>query len=164
MQLKPWNIQIGHWKLLLTHSVWKGCQDILFDVEKSKKPVIAAIMGSCLGGGLEVGTKLVTSILRFINFVSHEDCHGLSLSCGCQGQEDGAGLAWSSFGPVTWWWRDSTSSSTDIAANSPWSDADGQDSQSGQGQEIGIGRSDSRTTGTRIGSSRCPVMPPPPLI
>ena len=25
------------------------------EVEKSKKPVVAAIMGSCLGGGLEVG-------------------------------------------------------------------------------------------------------------
>ncbi len=33
-----------------------GCQDILFDVEKSKKPIVAAIMGSCLGGGLEVRT------------------------------------------------------------------------------------------------------------
>nr|CAG4644583.1 EOG090X01G2 [Leptodora kindtii] len=32
----------------------KACQDVLFDVEKSKKPVVAAIMGSCLGGGLEV--------------------------------------------------------------------------------------------------------------
>ena len=31
----------------------KGCQDFLFDVEKSSKPVVAAIMGSCLGGGLE---------------------------------------------------------------------------------------------------------------
>lgn len=29
-------------------------QDILFRIEKSKKPVVAAIMGSCLGGGLEV--------------------------------------------------------------------------------------------------------------
>jgi len=32
----------------------KACQDLLFRVEKSKKPVVAAIMGSCLGGGLEV--------------------------------------------------------------------------------------------------------------
>jgi len=32
----------------------KGCQDFLFDVEKSSKPVVAAIQGSCLGGGLEV--------------------------------------------------------------------------------------------------------------
>jgi len=32
----------------------KGCQDLLFEVEKSKKPVVAAIQGSCLGGGLEV--------------------------------------------------------------------------------------------------------------
>jgi len=32
----------------------KGCQDLLFEVEKSQKPVVAAIQGSCLGGGLEV--------------------------------------------------------------------------------------------------------------
>jgi hypothetical protein len=31
----------------------KGCQDFLFEVEKSRKPIVAAIMGSCLGGGLE---------------------------------------------------------------------------------------------------------------
>ena len=31
----------------------KGCQDFLFEVEKSQKPIVAAIMGSCLGGGLE---------------------------------------------------------------------------------------------------------------
>ena len=31
----------------------KACQDFLNDVEKSSKPVVAAIMGSCLGGGLE---------------------------------------------------------------------------------------------------------------
>ena len=32
----------------------KGCQDMLFEVEKCKKPVVAAIQGACLGGGLEV--------------------------------------------------------------------------------------------------------------
>lgn len=32
----------------------KGCQDLLFEVEKSTKPVVAAIQGSCMGGGLEV--------------------------------------------------------------------------------------------------------------
>lgn len=32
----------------------KACQDLLFKVEKSPKPVVAAIQGSCLGGGLEV--------------------------------------------------------------------------------------------------------------
>merc|ERR1712013_443827 len=32
----------------------KGCQDLLFEVEKCKKPVVAAIQGSCLGGSLEV--------------------------------------------------------------------------------------------------------------
>ncbi len=29
-------------------------QKIFFDLERSKKPVVSAIMGSCLGGGLEV--------------------------------------------------------------------------------------------------------------
>lgn len=29
-------------------------QKIFFDIEKSKKPVVSAIMGPCLGGGLEV--------------------------------------------------------------------------------------------------------------
>lgn len=32
----------------------KGCQDLLFEVESSTKPVVAAIQGACLGGGLEV--------------------------------------------------------------------------------------------------------------
>jgi len=32
----------------------KGCQDLLFEVAKSSKPVVAAIQGACLGGGLEV--------------------------------------------------------------------------------------------------------------
>ena len=31
----------------------KACQDFLNEVENSKKPVVAAIQGSCLGGGLE---------------------------------------------------------------------------------------------------------------
>ncbi len=31
----------------------KGCQDFLAEVEKSSKPVVAAIQGPCLGGGLE---------------------------------------------------------------------------------------------------------------
>lgn len=32
----------------------KACQDLLFEMEASKKPYVSAIMGSCLGGGLEV--------------------------------------------------------------------------------------------------------------
>merc|ERR1719318_186726 len=32
----------------------KECQDFLFQVEGSSKPVVAAIQGACLGGGLEV--------------------------------------------------------------------------------------------------------------
>ena len=31
----------------------KACQDFLARVEGSSKPVVAAIMGPCLGGGLE---------------------------------------------------------------------------------------------------------------
>ena len=31
-----------------------ACQDMLMEMEHSKKPIVAAIMGSCLGGGLEV--------------------------------------------------------------------------------------------------------------
>ena len=31
----------------------KGCQDFLGRVSASSKPVVAAIMGPCLGGGLE---------------------------------------------------------------------------------------------------------------
>lgn len=36
-------------------SLSKKGQDIFRDVENCEKPVVAAIMGSCLGGGLEVG-------------------------------------------------------------------------------------------------------------
>jgi len=32
----------------------KACQDLLMEIEKSPKPYVCAIMGSCLGGGLEV--------------------------------------------------------------------------------------------------------------
>merc|ERR1719285_456547 len=35
-------------------SLSKACQDLLFKLEKSPKPVVAAIQGACLGGGLEV--------------------------------------------------------------------------------------------------------------
>ena len=30
-------------------------QDVMHQIEQSKKPVVAAIAGSCLGGGFEVG-------------------------------------------------------------------------------------------------------------
>ncbi|XP_076223569.1 monolysocardiolipin acyltransferase Mtpalpha [Nomia melanderi] len=36
------------------YKVAVGGQEILNDIEKSKKPIVAAIQGSCLGGGLEV--------------------------------------------------------------------------------------------------------------
>ena len=37
-----------------TTALSRAGQQMLEKVEKSKKPVIAAIMGMCLGGGLEV--------------------------------------------------------------------------------------------------------------
>lgn len=46
-------------------NVSKNGQRILARVENSKKPVVAAIMGSCLGGGLEVITH------KNISFVAH---------------------------------------------------------------------------------------------
>lgn len=36
------------------HKISEDGQNMLYQVEKSSKPVVAAIMGSCLGGGLEV--------------------------------------------------------------------------------------------------------------
>ena len=34
-------------------------QDIMHQIEQSKKPVVAAVAGSCLGGGFEVGYYFV---------------------------------------------------------------------------------------------------------
>lgn len=36
------------------HKISRDGQSMLDQVERSTKPVVAAIMGSCLGGGLEV--------------------------------------------------------------------------------------------------------------
>lgn len=36
------------------HKISKDGQNMLQKVERSSKPVVAAIMGACLGGGLEV--------------------------------------------------------------------------------------------------------------
>ena len=57
----------------------KGCQDFLAKVEDSDKPVVAAIMGPCLGGGLEtamachyriaVEGMLIFVILKFKNSI-----------------------------------------------------------------------------------------------
>lgn len=49
----------------------KACQDLLAELEASKKPYVSAIMGSCLGGGLEVSrcqrwaTLTTSSCLRW---------------------------------------------------------------------------------------------------
>lgn len=42
-------------KLLL----FLACQDLLMEIEKSPKPYVCAIMGSCLGGGLEVSAMFL---------------------------------------------------------------------------------------------------------
>ena len=39
--------------LFFSQALSKGCQDFLGRVSASSKPVVAAIMGPCLGGGLE---------------------------------------------------------------------------------------------------------------
>jgi len=36
------------------HKISQDGQNMLHEVERSSKPVVAAIMGACLGGGLEV--------------------------------------------------------------------------------------------------------------
>lgn len=36
------------------HKISQDAQKMLMEVERSTKPVVAAIMGACLGGGLEV--------------------------------------------------------------------------------------------------------------
>lgn len=36
------------------HKISQDGQKMLFEVERSPKPIVAAIMGACLGGGLEV--------------------------------------------------------------------------------------------------------------
>lgn len=41
------------------YNVSKEGQRILAKIEASKKPIVAAIQGSCLGGGLEVNTRLI---------------------------------------------------------------------------------------------------------
>ena len=55
----------------------KGCQDFLAKVEGSDKPVVAAIMGPCLGGGLETAMACHyriavegMSIFRFLSFLT----------------------------------------------------------------------------------------------
>jgi len=40
------------------HKISKDGQNMLHQVERSSKPVVAAIMGACLGGGLEVSVNI----------------------------------------------------------------------------------------------------------
>lgn len=41
------------------HKISHDGQNMLHQVERSSKPIVAAIMGSCLGGGLEVRVNLM---------------------------------------------------------------------------------------------------------
>ena len=43
-------------------------QAMLQFIEDSPKPVVSAIMGSCLGGGLEVRTCCVSKLVQFASF------------------------------------------------------------------------------------------------
>lgn len=67
-------------------------QKIFEKIEKSKKPIIAAIQGSCLGGGLEV-YNLINLYILFLQNIFHYysyfylidvDGYGLSLSNCCK--------------------------------------------------------------------------------
>lgn len=62
--------------------VSKDGQEVLFSIEKSDKPIVAAIQGSCLGGGLEVSifvTHNFTCILYLavIQIVARVGCSSL---------------------------------------------------------------------------------------
>lgn len=50
------------------HKISRDGQSMLNQVERSSKPVVAAIMGSCLGGGLEVRMLWVFNYLSVISF------------------------------------------------------------------------------------------------
>lgn len=43
----------------------KAGQELLMKVEKSPKPVVAAIMGTCMGGGLEVKLNFIKFFFKF---------------------------------------------------------------------------------------------------
>lgn len=48
----------------------KAGQAMLTEIEKSKKPIVAAINGTCMGGGLEV-RQLAVAVKRLIFSSSH---------------------------------------------------------------------------------------------
>lgn len=86
-----------------------GGQAMMQKLESSSKPVVAAINGSCLGGGLEVSLnscvvrKLHCIVLYcFFNVHVHTcaGCFGLSLSYSLSSPEDSVGFAWGSVGLV----------------------------------------------------------------
>ncbi len=55
------------------------------EMEHSRKPIVAAIMGSCLGGGLEVRQlQLYESKLSHNHQCKCLGCHGLSLPDCCE--------------------------------------------------------------------------------
>lgn len=44
------------------HKISRDGQNMLYEVENSSKPIVAAIMGACLGGGLEVRIVILINI------------------------------------------------------------------------------------------------------
>ena len=106
-------------------------QKMFEKIEKSPKPVVAAINGSCLGGGLEVSTSPCTSCdttrsssaLLFsgfhkynfrLCFIIHDFflasvCHRLPVQNCHQEQEDSPWHPGGDAGPPTWsWWNTET--------------------------------------------------------
>lgn len=41
-------------------------QDVMHQIEQSKKPVVAAVAGSCLGGGFEVCLSIIRYLFYWI--------------------------------------------------------------------------------------------------
>ncbi len=52
-------------------------QDVMNQIEQSKKPVVAAVAGSCLGGGFEVGDRYLHCFYSLDILLG---CIGMSLS------------------------------------------------------------------------------------
>lgn len=52
------------------HKISRDGQNMLYGVENSSKPIVAAIMGACLGGGLEVRVIILINIyLIYCNLI-----------------------------------------------------------------------------------------------
>lgn len=51
------------------HKISQDGQNMLHQVERSSKPIVAAIMGACLGGGLEVKYFIYKYYFNLINII-----------------------------------------------------------------------------------------------